>query len=546
MAFEVKTAGKHDRDSEVVVYTEIQYNQPPEAEEPDPGMSYLEWDFNKNVVDVLNLKRYLNVRLLSTEKGMRVPTGLLAAAPKEHGMSKILSTLGDDQRVIDANELDTYLRTSLDLLLDDENVVMAFKAGRDISCFTNKRIFIIDKKGWSGKKIAYISVPYSSVKSFSAESAGSWDRDSTVRIHTKNYWNLSTLYLDFRKGKADVIAIQKFLSAIVLGSEHDAANYLKSVDSGTVKVSHPKGMNGFTDFLIDFSVEIDPKVTDSQLHSDPPILLDEERVEKVYREGRDLWVYTNLRILIADVKGISGSKVKYVSIPFNQNSVTAFAVETAGTIDFDAECYMYTGIPAKRMLMQKILIKKGNIFDMHEYLSNRMLFDNNQSIGKTAPDYAPPQIVTPVTPSGYASSAAPSGYASSVAPSGHAYLAASSGYVPSGTTSAAAPYASSVAPSGYASSAAPSGHAYSAASSGYVSSGTTSTAAPYASSAAPSGYVPSGTTSTAPSGYASSAAPSGYATSVAPSGYSPSTTTSAAAPYVSSSDAPSSTLRPYV
>jgi len=388
LAFAVRTAGKHDRDSEVIIYTEIRY-EVGQGEDQDPGMARLEWDFNKNVVDVLALKRYLNARLLATERGIKVPTGLLAAAPKEHGMGKIMSTFGDDQRTIDAQELETHLRTTIDVLLDDENVVMAFKAGRDITCFTNKRIFIVDKQGWSGKKIEFSSVPYSSIRAFSAESAGSWDRDSTVKIYTKNTWNMANLYLDFRKGKADIIAIQKFLSAIVIGSEHDAANYLKSANFNTVKINHSQVMNGFTDYLIDFSVEEDPQVADAQFHSNPPILLDDERVEKVYREGRDLWVYTTLRILRVDVKGLTGQKVNYISIPFGTgNSVTAFGVETAGHLDFDAECFMFTNIPSIGPLMQKLLVKRGNVYDMHEYLGNRLLFDEKLHQQPSAPTAA--------------------------------------------------------------------------------------------------------------------------------------------------------------
>jgi hypothetical protein len=385
LAFAVQTAGKHDRDSEVIIYTEIRY-EVAEGEDRDPGMSRMEWDFNKNVVDVLALKRYLNARLLATERGIKVPTGLLVAAPKEHGMEKMMSTFGDNQRTIDAQELETHLRTTIDVLLDDESVVMAFKAGRDITCFTNKRVFIVDKKGWSGKKIKFCSVPYSSIRAFSAESAGSWDLDSTVKIYTKNTWNMAKLNLDFRKGKADIIAIQKFLSAIIIGSEHDAANYLKSANSNTVTISHSQVMNGFTDYLVDFSVEEDPQVADAQLHSDPPILLDDERVEKVYREGRDLWVYTTLRILRVDVKGLTGKKVNYISIPFGTgNSVTAFGVETAGHLDLDAECFMATNIPSIGSMMQKLLVKRGNIYDMHEYLGNRLLFDEKQHQQPSAP-----------------------------------------------------------------------------------------------------------------------------------------------------------------
>ena len=41
--------------------------------------------------------------------------------------------------------------------------------------------------------------------------------------------------------------------------------------------------------------------------------------------------------------------------------------------------YMYTNIPAMRKLMMKVLVKHGDIFDMHKYLSNRMFFDKAAS-----------------------------------------------------------------------------------------------------------------------------------------------------------------------
>jgi len=375
IAFAVKTAGKHmDRDAEVIVYTEVKYNAAPHEEEPDPGLSCLEWDFNKDVVDILNLKRYLNTRLLATERGMKVPTGLLAAAKKEKGMSKLMSKFGGDQRVIDADELNAALHDkNVKVLLDNENVVMAFKAGRDISCFTNKRIFVMDVQGWSGEKIEYTSIPYSSVRGFSAESAGGWDRDSNVNIYTKNYWTLAKLKLDFRKGKADIIAIQKFLSAIVLGNEQDAANYLSTTNSNTVKIKYAPGMNSFTDWIIDKSVEVDADVANAQFHNDPPILLSDESVEKVYREGRDLWIYTNLRVLTVNVKGMSGKKIKYKSIRL-KDCIMAYAVETAGNaFDRDAECYMMTNIPWVGYLKQRLLVKHANIFDMHQYLGKKLL-----------------------------------------------------------------------------------------------------------------------------------------------------------------------------
>ena len=65
------------------------------------------------------------------------------------------------------------------------------------------------------------------------------------------------------------------------------------------------------------------------------ILLPDEEIALAYRLIRDFFVFTEKRMLIVDVQGITGRKVEYLSIPYR--SITRFSLETAGTFDFDAE-----------------------------------------------------------------------------------------------------------------------------------------------------------------------------------------------------------------
>lgn len=179
------------------------YMQPAQGEDspPEPRMSFLELDFNKNMVDVLVLKKYLSERLLNSTGTNPIPPSLYVSAP-DSGFEKLLTRIGSDNREVDAIALNEELHLNVPLLLENENVVMAFKTGRDVIVFTNLRVMEMDVQGWSGAKVAYTSLPYDQIRAFSAESAGEWDRDSEIDLYTRNLWDMGKFELDFRKGKA--------------------------------------------------------------------------------------------------------------------------------------------------------------------------------------------------------------------------------------------------------------------------------------------------------------------------------------------------------
>lgn len=65
------------------------------------------------------------------------------------------------------------------------------------------------------------------------------------------------------------------------------------------------------------------------------ILADGEHIDKGFRMVRDLFVFTNKRLIFIDKQGVTGKKVEIHSIPYR--SITHFAIETVGTFDLDAE-----------------------------------------------------------------------------------------------------------------------------------------------------------------------------------------------------------------
>lgn len=68
-------------------------------------------------------------------------------------------------------------------------------------------------------------------------------------------------------------------------------------------------------------------------------LIDGETIFAAFKSIRDQVIFTNKRIIAANVQGITGSKVDYTSLPYSK--IQAFSVESAGTLDLDCEIQIY-------------------------------------------------------------------------------------------------------------------------------------------------------------------------------------------------------------
>ena len=74
---------------------------------------------------------------------------------------------------------------------------MGFKCGRDSTVFTSRGILDVDVQGFSGKKVEFRNVPYGAIRAFATESAGSFDRDSELKMTLATPW-LPKVDRDFR------------------------------------------------------------------------------------------------------------------------------------------------------------------------------------------------------------------------------------------------------------------------------------------------------------------------------------------------------------
>jgi len=99
------------------------------------------------------------------------------------------------------------------LLIDGENIIKAYKVIRDMFVFTNKRLILVEKQ-LVGTKADYLSVPYSSIKKFSKESAGILDLEAELKIWLNH--EAAPIVKTFGKGGNNINEVYQLLSTYVL------------------------------------------------------------------------------------------------------------------------------------------------------------------------------------------------------------------------------------------------------------------------------------------------------------------------------------------
>ncbi|ASR56486.1 MULTISPECIES: PH domain-containing protein [Cellulomonas] len=74
----------------------------------------------------------------------------------------------------------------VDLLIEGEQAVAAFKTFRDSAVFTTRRLIVRDAQGLTGKKVEIYSLPYSSINMWSSENAGKvFDINAELELWTR-------------------------------------------------------------------------------------------------------------------------------------------------------------------------------------------------------------------------------------------------------------------------------------------------------------------------------------------------------------------------
>ncbi|MBV7316992.1 PH domain-containing protein [Shewanella sp. NIFS-20-20] len=100
-----------------------------------------------------------------------------------------------------------------------------------------------------------------------------------------------------------------------------------------------------------------------------PILADTESLALAYKVVRDMFIFTNKRLILIDKQGMTGKKVSYQSIPYK--AITFFEVETAGRFDLDAELKLW--ISGQKEPLVKELKRGTDVVEIQRTIANFVL-----------------------------------------------------------------------------------------------------------------------------------------------------------------------------
>jgi Bacterial PH domain len=93
---------------------------------------------------------------------------------------------------------------------------------------------------------------------------------------------------------------------MVLKNYDDAKTYFNSAGAPG-ETSQSLVFGNVLDWVSNDSIPEDPALYDQKLRTEPPLLLSDETINRVFKAGRDKYIYTNKRLLVIDgvVKGLA-------------------------------------------------------------------------------------------------------------------------------------------------------------------------------------------------------------------------------------------------
>ncbi len=99
-----------------------------------------------------------------------------------------------------------------------------------------------------------------------------------------------------------------------------------------------------------------------------PLFVDGEEIICTFKGARDGIVFTNKRIIVINIQGLTGVKKDFTFLPYRK--IQAFSIETAGIFDLDSELELwFSGLGHVRFEF----LKNANVSAICRAISERAL-----------------------------------------------------------------------------------------------------------------------------------------------------------------------------
>ncbi|WP_286761507.1 PH domain-containing protein [Salegentibacter sp. UBA1130] len=100
------------------------------------------------------------------------------------------------------------------------------------------------------------------------------------------------------------------------------------------------------------------------------LLTETEEIELGFSLLRDIFMFTNKRLILIDIQGLTGKKQEYLSLPYRH--ISRFSLETAGTFDLDAELKIWIS-SENAPSVSKRFNKSIDIYAVQRYLAGKVI-----------------------------------------------------------------------------------------------------------------------------------------------------------------------------
>ncbi|WP_132053105.1 PH domain-containing protein [Pseudocnuella soli] len=100
------------------------------------------------------------------------------------------------------------------------------------------------------------------------------------------------------------------------------------------------------------------------------LLTESEAIEIGFKIFRDVFIFTNKRLILVDKQGLTGRKIEYLSVLYK--SISRFSIETSGNFDLDAELKIWISSEVNPSITKKFN-KQVNIYDLQKVLARHVV-----------------------------------------------------------------------------------------------------------------------------------------------------------------------------